>query len=148
MLQEISDRFNPYSEHFRLLQTKGKEYDQQSIAHFSGNSDGVKRNRFRISPTSISMLEKDVAKLNPEEFKKVEVVVTGATSTQVSRFKLSDLKKDTVPDPIKPDDRTDPKDNSNSDSASSKGLGFFGWFLVLLLLGAVIFAAWYLVRRE
>ena len=94
------------------------------------------------------MLDKDVAKNNPEEFKKVEVVVTGAAPGQISRFKLSDLKKDTVADPIKPDDKTDPKDTSNSDSVSSKGIGGFGWFMILLLLAGVIFVAWYLVRRE
>lgn len=148
LLQGLADEFFSDYEHVRLLQTKGKEYDQQSVALFSAYNEGVKRHRFRVSPAAISMLEKDVAKLNPEEFKKVEVVVTGATAGQVSRFKLSDMKKDTVPDPIKPDDKTDPKDTSNSDSTSSKGLGFFGWLMVLLLLGAVVFAAWYLVRRE
>ena len=148
LLQGLSDRFLSDSDHFRLLQAKGREYDQQSVALFSAYNEGVKRHRFKVSPAAITMLEKDVAKLNPEEFKKVEVIVTGATSAQISKFKLSDLKKDTVPDPVKPDDKTDPKDNSNSDSNTSKGIGFFGWFMILLLIGGVIFAAWYLVRRE
>lgn len=148
LLQDFSDRLYSESDNIRLLQTQGKEYNQQSVALFGAYNEGVKRHRFRVSPAAISMLQKDVPKLNPEEFKKVEVIVTGATPNQISRFKLSDLKKDTVPDPIKPDDKSDPKDNSNSDSVASKGIGFFGWFLILLLLGGVVFAAWYLVRRE
>lgn len=92
LLQSFSQDSEVASANQRMLQTGSKEYNQQSIALFGATNDGVKRHRFRISPTSVIMLEKDVNKLNPEEFKKVEVVVTGASPGQISRFKLTDLK--------------------------------------------------------
>lgn len=47
-----------------------------------------------------------------------------------------------------PDDKKTVDPNPPVDTRKSKGLGFFGWFFIVLFLGVVVLGAWYLVRRE
>lgn len=133
----------------RMLADTPKEYVQQSLSIFGAYSDGVKRHTFKVSPTSITTNVKDLAKTNADDLKNIEVKVTGLDGKNFS-YKLGSLKKDTKADPVVPDEKRDKKSSSNSDEHpdANKGLGFFGWFMIVVFLGAIVAGAWYFVRRE
>lgn len=133
----------------RFLQ-QNKDFKAQNLSIYGVSSDGIKKYSFEVSPTAIMVENDNLAKTNPEDIKKIEIKVTG-TDGKVTSFLLGSLNKDSKPDVIKPDDKSDkPEPPPASSSVSSKGsrLGVLGWSLIILFLIVLIGGAWWFVRRE
>lgn len=130
----------------RMLQA---DFVQQTFSIYGASSEGVKRHSFKVSPTAISTKAADLSKTNAEDMKNIQVVVTGADGKTFT-YKLGDLKADSKPDPVVPDDQKDKPDPPPSNKTEEKkgGIGFFGWFLILLLIGGLVAGVWWFVRRE
>lgn len=155
ILADHFDEANFYSQQRKFLgrrflaQNLGKQYDQQSLSIFGASQEGVKQHKFKVSPTAISTTAADLATTFPNDFKNIEVVVTGMDGKE-GKFKLGSLNKDSKPDPVVPDEKRDKPSSSNSDSNpdSNKGLGFFGFFVIIVFIAAIALGAFYFVRRE
>lgn len=133
----------------RILAGNNKAYDQQTLSIYGAYKDGVKRHIFKVSPTTITTSTTNVQKDNLAEFNKIEVKVTGLDGKN-TKYTLGSLKKDTKADPVVPDEKREKTSSSNSDSNpdAGKGLGFFGWFFIVVFLAFIVVGAWYFVRRE
>jgi|GEM_PF-5806265 len=134
----------------RIL-AEGKEYNQQSLSIYGAYNEGVKKHTFKVSPTAISLKEKELGKLHPTEMKKIEVKVTGANG-KVFTYKLGELKKESKADPVVPDEKREKSSSSNKDNDKTKddegGIGIFGWSFIVLLVAGIVAGAWFFVRRE
>lgn len=97
----------------------------------------------KLFPALIKINEDNIN--NNPEFKKVGITAKGPqTGAKEEKLSIGDLKKGPgpSPDPTPVDPNNKPVPNRNG------GIGFFGWFIIILVIGLIAWGIWFFMRRE
>lgn len=115
---------------------------KQEAELFGVNQKTIRKYTLKLNPALIKV---NVDGLDKEaDFKKIGVKAKGEKAgSQESGLTIGDLKKD-APSPSS-------GTNVDPDKPIPKrggGIGFFGWFVIVLVVGLIAWGIWFFMRRE
>jgi len=120
------------------------ETPKSQLAYMLGSgADMAKKYSMVIHPTLIHVTKDDINK--DPKFKEIRVVAKAPNGDEKD-WKFGQF----VPDP-KPTSSVDPKSSSGSNThipGKSSGIGFVGWFVVIVMILLVGYGIWFFMRRE